>query len=229
MAFFDIALSSFWIPSEENMVANAASRYDYTKLANLELQISHHESSIKASTLRQKLNIFFITPLHQQPVALITPQESPMNLSVGTTITSHSPCSSRRSRIGLPISWLAKPATAKHYISALRSSTNLASTLSSGVENGYMAKTLKGYDSHSQLQSFSEWSMRSGSMKRGLMSNRRSLCGICRLLTIWRIYMRCMIWTTSYIPSLMEIYLFCYRLNNSHPFHVQNWSLWQGY
>ena len=39
-AVYDIQISPFWIPSEENMVADAASRYDYKKLANLGLQVS---------------------------------------------------------------------------------------------------------------------------------------------------------------------------------------------
>ena len=169
------------------MVADAASRHDYTKLANLGLQVSDRKPSIKASTLRQKLNIFFITPLHQQLVALTTPQENPMNPSVGTTITSHSPHPSKRSRTGLPISWLQPNQQQQSTISPLSApstsnspfqpllSTTLASTSSSEAESGYMAKASKDYDSHSQLQSSSEWSMRSDPMRKGLMSNRRSV------------------------------------------------------
>ena len=40
-AVYDIQILPFWIPSEENIVADAASRYDYKKLANLGLQASH--------------------------------------------------------------------------------------------------------------------------------------------------------------------------------------------
>ena len=186
-ALFDISLFSFWIPSEENMVTDAASRHDYSKLANLGLQISHREPSIKTSTLRQKLNIFFTTPSHQQPVALTTLQENPMNPSVGTTTTSHSPCPSKRSHCLADITSTAKPATAKSYLTALRSfhlefgSFNhshlmtLALTSSLGAESESMAKASKDYDSHSQLQSSFDCSMKSDSMKKVLISNRHSV------------------------------------------------------
>src|SRR5436190_2802983 len=41
-AVYDIQILPFWIPSEENIVADAASRYDYEKLANLGLKVSHN-------------------------------------------------------------------------------------------------------------------------------------------------------------------------------------------
>jgi len=37
-ALFDIELAVFWVPSEENIVADAASRHDFKKLANLGFQ-----------------------------------------------------------------------------------------------------------------------------------------------------------------------------------------------
>lgn len=39
-AVCDIQIFAFWIPSEENMVADAASLYNYAKLANMGLQVS---------------------------------------------------------------------------------------------------------------------------------------------------------------------------------------------
>ena len=59
-AVYDIQILPFWIPSEENMVADAASRYDYKKLANLGLHVSHNLP--RPSQLRQKLHSFFTTP-----------------------------------------------------------------------------------------------------------------------------------------------------------------------
>src|SRR5436190_19160143 len=59
-AVYDIQILPFWIPSEENMVADAASRYDYKKLADLGLKVSHNLP--RPSQLRQKLHSFFKTP-----------------------------------------------------------------------------------------------------------------------------------------------------------------------
>src|SRR5437762_5380801 len=39
-AAFDIQILMFWVPSEENIVADAASCYDHKKLANLGFQVS---------------------------------------------------------------------------------------------------------------------------------------------------------------------------------------------
>src|SRR5437762_3388289 len=56
-AIYDIQIFSFWISFEENIVANAASRYDYKRFANLGLHISHNLP--RPSQLRQKLHSFF--------------------------------------------------------------------------------------------------------------------------------------------------------------------------
>ena len=40
VAIFDIQILPFWISSEENMVADAAFRFNYKKLANLGFQVS---------------------------------------------------------------------------------------------------------------------------------------------------------------------------------------------
>jgi hypothetical protein len=53
-AIFDIEISVFWIPSEENIVADAASRHEYKKLANPGFQRSsiYQTHDGKISTLR---------------------------------------------------------------------------------------------------------------------------------------------------------------------------------
>src|SRR5437762_11480295 len=62
-AVFNIDLMAFWIPSEENIVADAASRFDFKKLAELGFQMSspdHPNPSM--SSLHQKLRSFFTSP-----------------------------------------------------------------------------------------------------------------------------------------------------------------------
>ena len=186
-AVFDIILFAFWIPSGENMVADAASRHDYTKLTDLGLQVSHRKPSIKTSTLRQKLNTFFTTPSRLQPVVATIPQGNPMNPSVETTTTFRSLLHSKRSRTGLPISWSQPSQQLQRVTSTLSVPSILnpasapsflmtpASISSSGVGNEYMAKASKDYDFPSQLQSSSELLTKSDLMKRGLMSNRHSV------------------------------------------------------
>jgi len=61
-AVYDIQIVPFCVPSEENMVADMASRYNYKRLANLGLQISKLP---KSANLRRKLSSFFSTPLRQ--------------------------------------------------------------------------------------------------------------------------------------------------------------------
>jgi hypothetical protein len=102
-AIFDIALFTFWIPSEENIVTVHASRHDYAKLTDLGLQISQRKPSIKIPTLRQKLNIFFITPSPLQPVGVTILQGNPTNLSVEITATFSSPHPLKRSRTDSPM------------------------------------------------------------------------------------------------------------------------------
>jgi hypothetical protein len=64
-AVFDIAVRSHWIPSEENVIADAASRHDFKRLANLGfkdqvLELRNGPSPPpKASALRQKLRNYF--------------------------------------------------------------------------------------------------------------------------------------------------------------------------
>src|SRR5256885_7493396 len=68
-AVFDIKITAFWIPSEENIVADAASQHDYKKLADLGFQVQDMRQPqdrftpvTKVSTLRRKLFTFLTTP-----------------------------------------------------------------------------------------------------------------------------------------------------------------------
>jgi hypothetical protein len=92
-AVFDIEILVFWIPSEENIVADAASRHDYKKLADLGFQVSalrNRTQDSKMSTLRQKLFSFLKnrSPLqHGNPT---TPHVPPTPPSAASTVTNHS-------------------------------------------------------------------------------------------------------------------------------------------
>jgi hypothetical protein len=61
-AVYDIEIVPFWVPSEENMVADAASRYNDGRIANLGLQVSKLP---RPSLLHCKLSSFFATPSPQ--------------------------------------------------------------------------------------------------------------------------------------------------------------------
>jgi len=186
-AVFDIALLAFWIPSEENMVADAASRHDYARLTDLGLQVSHRKPTIKMSTLRQKLNTFFTTPSPLRPVAATTLQENPTNPSAEITTMSHSPHLSKRSRTGLPISWPQPSQQPQGVTSPLSAPLTFypaspppslmipESSLSSKVEKECTARATKDYGFPSLPQSSSESSTKSDSTKRGLTSNQRSV------------------------------------------------------
>ena len=58
---YDIQIFPFWIPSKENIVTDAASRYNYKKRANLGLQVS--QNLPRPAVLRWKMHSFFTTPL----------------------------------------------------------------------------------------------------------------------------------------------------------------------
>jgi len=66
-AAFDIELIAYWIPTAENKIADALSRFDYKRLNELGLTIqgsfqTHQKTTTKASILRRKLHSFFTTP-----------------------------------------------------------------------------------------------------------------------------------------------------------------------
>jgi hypothetical protein len=84
-AVFDIQILPFWIPSEENIIADAASRYDHKKLANLGLQVSLNLP--RPAALRRKLLSFFTTPSLQALGKTTTKSSRITSHSVNSTAT----------------------------------------------------------------------------------------------------------------------------------------------
>jgi hypothetical protein len=75
------------------MVADAASPFDYTRLANLGLQVARDLP--RPAELRCKLQSFFTTPSLQAPLRKVS--SAITNLSAGEMVTPHSqPPSSHR-------------------------------------------------------------------------------------------------------------------------------------
>jgi len=61
-AVFDINLIAFWILSQENIVTDAVSHFDFKKLAELGFQMSSPDhQNLSMSSLHQKLHSFFTT------------------------------------------------------------------------------------------------------------------------------------------------------------------------
>ena len=97
-ALFDIELTVFWVPSRENIVADAASRHDFEKLTNLGFQDqvnrlrhgSHVIPSIRMATLRQKLHTYFKTQSLQQLDEITSLFDSPTRPTVDSMGTRHS-------------------------------------------------------------------------------------------------------------------------------------------
>ena len=78
VAAFDIELVPTWIPTGQNVIADAASRHDYKKLISLGLtsqvnSLHRQKGIIKTSVLRQRLLSFFTTP-SRRPLGAITQQ-----------------------------------------------------------------------------------------------------------------------------------------------------------
>ena len=186
-AVFDIEIFVFWIPSEENIVADAASRHDYKKLANLGFQASaiHRAQDTKMSTLRQKLFSFLTTRSPPLQGGTTIPLAHLTNPSAGSTATRPSPHLSNRSRIGLPTLCLrpnpqrpkaiSVPSAPRisNVVTIRPHSTISVLTLSSEAENGSMAKGKSGSGSHSPLPSLSELSARSEMTTTVSTSRRR--------------------------------------------------------
>ena len=86
-AVFSIEIKARWIPSEENVIADAASQHDFKKLADLgfkdQVQTLRNKPStaIKISTLRQQLNDFFNLRSPQPQEGITSPLKRRMNPS----------------------------------------------------------------------------------------------------------------------------------------------------
>ena len=150
-AVFDIEVFAFWIPSEENIVADAASRHDFKKLADLGLQVFRN-ADIKISTLRHKLFTFLTTHSHPLRGRTMIPPVPPMNLSAISMATFPSLQLSSQSHTGSQKLCGQRNRTRRRAISRpymqpmsttatirLSSTTNV-SISSSEVESGSMAK-----------------------------------------------------------------------------------------
>ena len=187
-AVYDIQIIPFWIPSEENMVADAASRYDFKKLADLGLKISHNLP--RPSHLRQKLHSFFIVPSRQALGEGTVKSSGLTSPSVDNTVTPHTHPPLKRYRTGLlkscpqsnlplqnPISVPSSPSMSRTDCQLLHSKTHaLTSSLEGG--NGFMEKVPKRYGTRSLPTFSSKWSMNSGTMKKESMSKRLSAWGL---------------------------------------------------
>jgi hypothetical protein len=83
-AVFNIEINVHWIPTEENIIADAASRHDFKKLADLGfkdqvLALRNRPSpAVKIATLRHQLNDFFISRLHHPQGRTMNPSEDLM-------------------------------------------------------------------------------------------------------------------------------------------------------
>lgn len=187
-AVFDIDLMAFWIPSEENMVADAASRFDFKKLAELGLQVSSQDHpNPSMSSLHQKLRSFFTIQSLPPPGELTILPANPMNSSARIMATHHSLPPSQRLHIGQPNSCKKSNQTLPkailtqsapftlNAISLSKCSVIPGSIFSSEAENGSMETKEKDSGFLSQHQSSFESSTRSPTMRKGLTSRQRSV------------------------------------------------------
>ena len=166
-AVSDIQIFPFWVPSEENMVADAASRFDYMKLANLRFQVSRDLP--RPALLRRKLHSLLTTPSLQAQDGTTGKSSQLTSLSAGNIATTHSQLPSNRYRAGLlnsspplnprpqnPILGLSNPSTFEPQNRLLHLRMN-ASTSSSKEQNVFMEKDLRRSDTRSHPISSSEW------------------------------------------------------------------------
>ena len=120
-ALHDINLFALWIPSEENIVADAASRHDYEKLFNLSLQATRQP--VNTSNLRRKLLLrnSFAPSTRQiyENLEAITPHF--VKKKTESWLHPPFPCSVEPITAWFAyIMHAAKPATAKSYLNAIR-------------------------------------------------------------------------------------------------------------
>lgn len=167
-------------------MTDAASRHDYSKLANLGLQVSDCQLSIKPSTLRWKLSTFFTTRSPRQLAGATTPQGNSMNPYAVDTTTFPSRPLPKGSHTGWSKS-CPQPSPQRpkvispHFVPSISNSfsppSHLATPMStSSLEeiNESMVRAPRDYDSHSHLPSSCDCSMKSDSTKRVLTSNPHS-------------------------------------------------------
>ena len=183
-AVYDIHIVPFWIPSEENMVADAASRHNYEKLANLGLQVTNLPRTVD---LRQKLSSFFTTPSRHALGAITRKSSSNMRCSVGKTaiLPTHPP--SKQHRIGplvscplsgrQPLRVTLGPSVPTTFKPASIPPELMTTAFPSSSEGGNesMVKAERRSDTPLRPISSSAWSTRLTMTKRGLTSNQHSV------------------------------------------------------
>jgi len=198
-ALHDINLFALWIPSEENIVADAASRHDYEKLFNLSLQATRQP--VNTSNLRRKLllrnsfapstrqiyeNLEAITPHFVKkkqnhgytPLSLVA--SNPLQLGLLTLCTLQNQQQQRAISMQFD-SIILQTASPLQY------STIPLSNLLPKEESAFMTKESSGYASHLPAL-FSLEFLTSSMITRIRKCYSRDLCGIYRLFMIWRIY-----------------------------------------
>jgi Reverse transcriptase (RNA-dependent DNA polymerase) len=170
-ALFNITISAVWIPTASNSIADALSRHDFKRLANLGFQdYDHHnirnsEPQPPVTILRQKLRSLSDRVSPSQPEKDTTSLSPNTYYSQRPTATTTSPQLSHQSPPGsLTSSNLSKPkllkvtsAQSKTTISKtnFRKSNSPLSTKSSKAPNESTIKTPTGHVSHSRRTYFS--------------------------------------------------------------------------
>jgi len=125
-ALLNIDIVAIWIPTTENAVADALSRHDFKRLANLgykDYVVHGTTAKVRASTLRQKLFSYFeiASPLQHGKV---TPKQSTItNTSQNQKATSHSPALSKPSPTGSLTSSPTSKSTQRGITSMLSATT----------------------------------------------------------------------------------------------------------
>ena len=109
-AVFDIDIKAHWVSTKENVIADAASKHDFKKLADLGFKdqviaLRHRPSApIRMSTLRQQLTNYFATRSLRPPTNLTPLSGDPKNHFAAADITPPSLPPSYLLRTGLPLS-----------------------------------------------------------------------------------------------------------------------------
>ena len=193
-AVFDIDIKAHWISTKENVIADAASRHDFKKLADLGFKdqvtaLCRPSTPVRMSTLRQQLSNYFASRSLQPPTKL-TPLSgnhmshsasvsmAPLSLPPSCPSLTGSPSSPLRSGplLSKDTSQLCAPTTPEMACQSPRSMTH-ALTLSSRVPGGAMGKENVGSDSLLLKTSSSRSSLLSRSISTASTSVRQFVSG----------------------------------------------------
>jgi Reverse transcriptase (RNA-dependent DNA polymerase) len=172
-ALFNTTISAVWIPTASNSIADALSRHDFKRLANMGIQYNHHirrsEPLFPIQILRQKLHSYSKRASQNQQESLTMTQSQTMPNLRSPMATN--PPSLPRPSLSLTGSHISSKLSKSklHKVMSAPSRTTISNTntqnsttplliASSKVENVYTTKTLLENDSHLQRTSSSEWS-----------------------------------------------------------------------